>query len=184
MRYSVALAASLLAATAAAQAPSPRLTIENYFDWEDVQSPQLSPDGKQIIYTRRWVDKLNDRWESSLWMMNVDGSKNRSLAQGGDVQWSPDGTRIAYIARGEPSGSQIFVRWMDAEGATSQITRLTESPSNIRWSPDGKTIAFNMSVPYRESWAIPMPAAPNGAMWSEAQRIVSRLDYRQDLLWF
>ena len=180
MRLAVALAVGAFAATAAAQAPSTRLTLDSYLEWEDAQSPQLSPDGKQIIYTRRWIDKLNDRWESSLWMMNVDGTRNRALTQGGDVQWSPDGTRIAYIARGEPSGSQIFVRWMDAEGATSQITRLTESPSNIRWSPDGKTIAFTMQVPYRESWAIPMPQAPRGAKWTEPPRIVTRLDYRQD----
>lgn len=180
MRLVSALAAATLATAAAAQAPSNRLTIDSYFEWEDVQSPQLSPDGKQIIYTRRWIDKLNDRWESSLWMMNVDGTRNRALTQGGDVQWSPDGTRIAYIARGEPGGAQIFVRWMDAEGATSQITRLTESPSNLRWSPDGKTIAFNMNVPYRESWAIPMPTPPKGAKWTESPRIVTRLDYRQD----
>jgi hypothetical protein len=43
-----------------------RLTIEQYLEWEDVQTPRLSPDGRQIIYTRRWIDKLNDRWESSL----------------------------------------------------------------------------------------------------------------------
>ncbi|MGQ0643827.1 MAG: S9 family peptidase [Gemmatimonadaceae bacterium] len=183
MRFAVAVAAigTLVAANAGTQQPqSTRLTLDSYLEWEDVQSPQLSPGGKQIIYTRRWIDKLNDRWESSLWMMNVDGTKNRALTQGGNVQWSPDGTRIAYIARGEPSESQVFVRWMDAEGATSQITRLTEGPSNIRWSPDGKTIAFNMNVPYRESWAIPMPSAPRGAKWTEAPRIVTRLDYRQD----
>ncbi|MGH7712582.1 MAG: TolB family protein, partial [Gemmatimonadaceae bacterium] len=179
-RLILAAIAATFSTTLTAQAPDNRLTLASYLEWEDAQSPQLSPDGKQIIYTRRWIDKLNDRWESSLWIMNVDGTKNRSLTQGGDVQWSPDGSRIAYIARGEPSGSQIFVRWMDAEGATSQITRLTESPSNIRWSPDSKTIAFNMNVPYRESWAIPMPQAPKGAKWTEAPRIVTRLDYRQD----
>ena len=63
--------------------PQPsKLTLEQYFDLEDVQDPQLSPDGKQIIYTRRWVDKLNDRWESSLWIMNADGSRSRHLLDG------------------------------------------------------------------------------------------------------
>ena len=55
-------------------------------------------------------------------MMNADGSHQRSLVQGSDVKWSPDGKRIAYIAKGEPSGQQIFVRWMDAEGAVTQIS--------------------------------------------------------------
>ncbi len=176
----VLLALAAASATVGAQAPNNRLTLEHYLEWEDVQSPQLSPDGRQITYTRRWIDKLNDRWESSVWMMNVDGTRNRSLVTGSDVQWSPDGTRIAYIARGEPSGSQIFVRWMDAEGATSQVTRLTESPSDLRWAPDSKSIAFRMNGPFRESWAIPLPTAPRGAKWTEAPRIVTRLDYRQD----
>ena len=163
-----------------AQAPSTKLTLEQYLEWETVQGPRLSPDGKQVIYGRRWVDKINDEWVTSLWMMNIDGSKNRALLTGSNVEWSPDGTRIAYIARGEPSGQQIFVRWMDAEGATSQITRVSQSPSNIQWSPDGKSIAFTMLVPQRENWDIPMPRAPQGAKWTEAPRIITTLDYRQD----
>ena len=38
-----------------------------------------SPDGTQIIFGRRWVDKMNDKWESSIWMMNADGSQPRAL---------------------------------------------------------------------------------------------------------
>jgi len=176
-----AIALALLSvAPAMAQSNRDRLTIDQYLDWEDVQSPRLSPDARQIIYTRRWVDKLNDRWESSLWIMGVDGTRNRYLLDGGSVEWSPDGQRIAYIARGEPAGAQIFVRWMDAEGAVSQVTRVTESPSDIQWSPDGKSIAFRMKVPHRETWNIPVPSAPRGAKWVEPPRVVTRLDYRQD----
>lgn len=175
---------ALVPAPVAAQAPRDRITIEQYLDWEDVQSPRLSPDAKQVIYTRRWVDKLNDRWESSLWTMGIDGTKNRFLVDGGSVEWSPDGQRIAYIAKGEPAGAQIFVRWMDAEGAVSQVTRVTESPSDIQWSPDGKSIAFRMNVPFREQWNIPLPQAPKGAKWIETPRIVTRLDYRQDRVGF
>jgi dipeptidyl aminopeptidase/acylaminoacyl peptidase len=185
-RVTVALAA-LLAATLSQEVAAQqrdRLSIEQYLEWEDVQNPRLSPDGKQIIYTRRWIDKLNDRWESSLWIMNSDGSRNRFLVNGSNVEWSPDGSRIAYLAQGQPSGTQIFVRWMDAEGATSQITRLSEAPSDIQWSPDGKSIAFRMRVPKRESWSIPMPQPPRGARWVEPPRIVTKLDYRQDRLGF
>ena len=53
------------------------------------------------------------------------------LTNGSGAIWSPDGTRIAYTRDGEPSGSQIWVRWMDAEGATTQITQLEQSPSNL-----------------------------------------------------
>jgi dipeptidyl aminopeptidase/acylaminoacyl peptidase len=163
--------------------PAPAATslqLNQYLDWEDVQSPALSPDGKQVIYGRRWVDKMNDSWKTSLWIMNVDGTRPRFLVNGSNPRWSPDGTRIAYAAPGEPSGAQIFVRWMDAEGAVTQLTRLTESPSGIEWSPDGKWISFSMFVPRRESWTIPMPAAPRGAKWTEAPRIVQKLNYRRD----
>ncbi|HEY4133175.1 MAG TPA: DPP IV N-terminal domain-containing protein, partial [Gemmatimonadaceae bacterium] len=173
-----------IALTAAAQQPEHRpanhIALEQYLDWEDVQSPQLSPDGTQVLFTRRWVDKMNDKWESSIWLMNADGSHQRSLTQGSDVKWAPDGKRIAYVAKGEPSGQQIFVRWMDAEGATTQISHLTDAPSALEWSPDGKAIAFNANVPVQQAFRIPMPAAPKGAKWVDNPKIVTRLNYRSD----
>ena len=65
---------------------------------------------------------MNDSRESSLWIMNVDGSRNQFLVDGSGARWSPTGGRIDYVAEGEPEGAQIWVRWMDAEGATSPHT--------------------------------------------------------------
>lgn len=160
--------------------PKDRLTIADYFNWEDVANPSLSPDGKQIIYTRTWIDQINDRRESSVWIMNADGTRNRFLVKGADAKWSPDGSRIAFVAPGEPGGAQIWVRYMDAEGATTQITRLTEAPSDVEWSPDGKTLAFGMLVRQSEDWRIAMPAPPRGAKWVEPPRIVQKVRYRAD----
>jgi dipeptidyl aminopeptidase/acylaminoacyl peptidase len=167
---------------AAAQqaAPANRLTIADYFNWEDVAGPSLSPDGRQIIYTRTWIDQLNDKRESSVWIMNADGTRNRFLVKGSDAKWSPDGTRISYIAPGEPGGAQIWVRYMDAEGATTQITRLTESPDNVEWSPDGKSLAFGMLVRQSEDMRIAMPTPPKGAKWTEPPRVVTKVKYRAD----
>ncbi len=155
-------------------------TVEKYLDYEQVADPQISPDGSQIIYTRRFVDKLADRWESALWLVNADGSKNRFLLKGSNARWSPDGTRIAFTADGEPNGTQIFVRWMDAEGATSQVTRVGDPIGDVKWSPDGKSIGFSMFVPSRSELKIDMPAAPRGAKWTEAPKYIDRLHYRFD----
>ena len=128
-RAAIGIIAALSIASAILDAQSPRrdrLSLEDYLEWEGVQAPQLSPDGQHVVYVRTWVDKINDRQQSSVWIMNADGTKNRSLVEGTNVRWSPDGQRIAYIAPGQPSGPQVWVRWMDAEGATSQITHLTD----------------------------------------------------------
>lgn len=155
-------------------------TVDKYLDFEQVADPEISPDGSQIVYTRRFVNKLEDRFDAALWIMSADGSKNRFLAKGSDARWSPDGTRIAYLGQGDPRGTQVFVRWMDAEGATSQITRVDQAIGDVRWSPDGKTIGFSMFVPDVKTWHIDMPAAPPGAHWTPAPKYETDLHYRQD----
>jgi dipeptidyl aminopeptidase/acylaminoacyl peptidase len=155
-------------------------TVEKYLDFEQVADPQISPDGAQIVYTRRYVNKMEDRWDASLWIMNADGTRNRFLTKGSSPRWSPDGTRIAFLNDGEPSGAQLFVRYMDAEGATSQVTRVAEPVGDVRWSPDGKSIGFSMFVPRTNSWAIDMPAMPTGAKWTPAPKYITDLHYRQD----
>ncbi len=157
------------------------LSVRHYMDLEAVSEAKIAPDGRMILYSRGFVNKMEDRWESAIWAMNSDGTRNRFLVKGGNPTWSPDGTRIAYIAEAtEPKGPQIFVRWMDAEGATTQVTRLTTGPSDLHWSPDGRWIGFTNFVPKKTEWAIDMPAAPEGAKWVPTPRIVDRLHYRQD----
>jgi dipeptidyl aminopeptidase/acylaminoacyl peptidase len=156
-----------------------RLTVELFLDWEYVSSPQVSPDGTQIVYARRWTDKVNDKYESDVWIVNADGTKNRFLVKGSSPQWSPDGKRLAYIAPGEPTGAQIWVKWLDT-GEETQLTRLERGPSGIQWSPDGKRIAFNMIVPARPELTVKLPSKPNGAKWVEPPRVIDRLNYRAD----
>ena len=156
------------------------LTVTRYLDYETVSDPRPSPDGTQVLFVRRSVDKMKDQFETGLWLMHADGSKLRFLVKGGSASWSPDGTRIAYLAEGEPSGPQLFVRYMDAEGAVTQITKVARAPGAPRWSPDGKTIGFTMFVPKDVSWRIDMPAAPQGASWTRAPRVVDNLLYRAD----
>jgi dipeptidyl aminopeptidase/acylaminoacyl peptidase len=178
-----AAAALCFAMPAAAVQQPDRITLEDYLEFEQIGAPDLSPDGLHVLYARRWVDKVNDAWESTLYIMNADGTRPRKLLDGSSPRWSPDGQRIAFLARGEPAGTQIFVRWMDAEGATTQVTRVTQSPSNIEWSPDGNWIAFTALVPNTESWGVEGKVTalrPRGATWTQAPRVVEKLDYRQD----
>ena len=169
------------AALAAQNEPDGTLKLATYLDWESVSSPQISPDGSQIIYTKSWVDKVNDRRSSSVMIMNADGSRKRVLVEdGSSPKWSPGGDRILYTASVESEGTQIFVRWMDDEGAATQITHLENSPGNVEWSPDGTRIAFTMSVDSDNPWPVSLPGRPDGAKWTEAPKVVERLQYRRD----
>jgi dipeptidyl aminopeptidase/acylaminoacyl peptidase len=166
---------------AAQETPSDSLmTVGHYFDLETVSNPQISPDGSQIVYARRWVNKLEDKYESTLWIMRADGSHNRMLTKGANPEWSPDGTRIAYLADGDPKGAQIYVRWVDGDPGATQLTHLTDPPADIRWSPDGKSIGFTSFVAKPAVWAIDMPKPPDSAKWTKAPRIVETLHFRED----
>lgn len=118
------------------------LEVADYLEMEQVRDAQISPDGRQIIYTRRWVDQKADRWASAVWIMDADGSRHRSLIEGGNARWSPSGDRILFIAQGDNEKPQLFVRWMNDEGAVSQVTRINITPTSPVWSPDGRQIAF------------------------------------------
>lgn len=161
-----------------------KLALEDYFDMESVSSPQISPAGDQIIYTKRWINKYEDRSQSDLWIMEANGTNDRFFMEGSSPIWSPDGSRIAFVRQGEPQGSQIFVKIMGISGEATQITRIDGSPSNIQWSPDGKYLSFTMLVPEDKHWPVKMPEKPRGAEWTPAPRIIEDLVYRRDRVGF
>ncbi len=177
----VLLLASAVGALGAQEKRSDTLfTVDKYLELQQVADPQISPDGSQIVYTRRWVNKVEDRFDPALWIVSADGTRDRFLTKGGTARWSPDGTRIAYVDQGEPRGQQIFVRWANSDGPASQITHVDQPIGDLRWSPDGKSVGFTMFVPSERTWKIDLPPAPEGAKWTPAPRYVTDLHFRQD----
>jgi Tol biopolymer transport system component len=77
----LALVTVLAALTAQAQNKT-RVTDDLYLDWEFVSNPEISPDGTEIIYSHRWVNKVEDKYENDVWIVNSDGTKNRFLIKG------------------------------------------------------------------------------------------------------
>ena len=163
---------------------SNKLTINDIFNLELTTDPQISPDGRRIIYVRQFADIMTDKRCSNLWIINFDGTDHRALTTGNfndtNPRWSPDGKQILFISnRDQTPGSppQIYRRWMDT-GETAKITNLTQAPGGIAWSPDGKWISFTMLVPETPASIIKMPSPPEGAKWAEPAKVIDKLVYR------
>jgi len=169
-----------LALPSLAQHKGNRLTASDIFNLQFASDPQISPDGRRIVYIRAFADIMSDKRLSNLWIVDFDGSDNRALTTGNfsdeSPRWSPDGTRIAFVS--DRGGSpQLYVRWMDT-GQTAKLTGLENGPSNISWSPNGKLLAFVSLVPTEKPKLAGMPSAPEGAKWAEVPQIYDRLVYR------
>ena len=116
-----------------------RLNASDLFHIQLAGDPQISPDGRQVVYVRAFTDIMTDRRASNLWTIRFDGSDHRALTSGNfsdeSPRWSPDGARIAFVSDRDGS-PQLYVRWMDS-GQTAKLTNLENPPSNLCWSPDG-----------------------------------------------
>jgi dipeptidyl aminopeptidase/acylaminoacyl peptidase len=176
----VAFSALLASSPARADAAAKNLTVQDVFNLQLATDPQISPDGRRIVYVRQFSDIMADKRHSNLWIINVDGTNHRPLTTGNfndsSPRWSHDGTQIIYTSNRD-GGSQIYRRWMDS-GQTAKLTNVTADPAGIAWSPDDRWISFTMFVPEKKPDLIQMPAPPEGAKWAEPAKVIDRLIYR------
>ena len=177
-----ALLPAFVACTTIAMAQSNHFEMMDVFQLEFASDPQISPDGKHIVYERNSMDIMEDRRRTELWTVDADGSNHRKLTSRSvgesSPRWSPDGSMLAYLSK-EEGKTQIFLRWMDT-GQSAVLTQVLDSPRQIAWSPDGQHIAFSMLVPEPEPSLATLPAKPKGAKWADPPKLIERVRNRAD----
>ncbi len=159
------------------------LTDETFMEMESIGSPLISPDGKNILFTRGWVDKKNDQSRSNLWIVDIEGRRIRELTHGNwrdfSPAWSPDGKKIAFLSDRDGT-TQIHVLWLDTR-EVAQLTHLERSPQDLTWSPAGKNLAFTLFIPDdKPILPVKLPKRPEGAKWAEPAVLIDRLSWRFD----
>jgi acylaminoacyl-peptidase len=71
-----------LSLPANAEERADRLNASDIFKVQFASDPQISPDGKRIVYVRAFADIMSDKRLSNLWMIGFDGSDDRAITTG------------------------------------------------------------------------------------------------------
>jgi Tol biopolymer transport system component len=117
----------------------------------DVHFPQMSPDGRFIVFERANSPLSRPRFGRALFVMNADGSGVHrvtpwKLSGGDNPDWSPDSSRILFRSNEDVNDerSQYYTVRRDGTG----LTQLTHFPFTHRrlfsatFSPDGTQVVF------------------------------------------
>ena len=131
-----------LAATSALAAPP---TVRDLVRIVRMSAPQVSPDGKSVIFIESHANLEDDKFTSELFLINLQTKAIRPFTRSRDdvaaPAWSPDGTSVAFLVPDKDKHLQVFISPIGG-GDALQLTHAKDSVSQFAWRPDSKAIAF------------------------------------------
>ena len=144
------LAVVLAAAPLAAVAAGAPLTVEDLVRLKRVSDPQLSPDGRRVVYVQRETDMEANKGRTSLWLLDLErpGAVPARLTDGkandSSPRWAPDGKTLYFLS--ERSGSSQVWRLTPATGETHRVSDYPLDVGSLKVSPRGDALALSMEV--------------------------------------
>ena len=188
VRAALGTLAFFFAAAAGARAEKRPVAVADLFAFQRVADPQISPDGKNVVYQVTAVDLAENKSSTNLWVAATDGAtppRRLTTATKSDrhPRWSPDGTKILF----ESSRSGELQLWVIevAGGEARQLTTISTGASNAIWSADGKSMAFVSAVypefsekPFAESDALNKKKLDAAAKGPVKAKVFTRLFFR------
>jgi len=124
-----------------------RLTPEIIVDVENVNDPQISPDGKRVAFVRARGHRLDKCLPSEIWLVEADGQEPARRFTAGPrcddhPRWSPDGRWLAFLSDREVEDEPRLHVMPSEFGEGRQVGDLGGSVSELRWRPDSQAIGF------------------------------------------
>ena len=127
-------------------------TFEDMMSLKRVGEPEVSPDGKWVIFSVVDVDLAANTKTPHVWIVPVAGGQEREIISSQDAdrpRWAPDRKRFAFLSTKE-GGSQIWIADFDGAAGTvtgvHKLTSIATEADGQLWSPDGKNILFVSNV--------------------------------------
>src|SRR2546426_718884 len=164
-----------------------RLEYDDLLRAQRLSDPQVAPDGKSVAYVVTKADKADNKIDSDVWLVPLEGGEPRQLTAGPKhdrhPRWSPDGKWIVFESN-RGGTFQLYLIAPDG-GEARQLTTISTEATQPVWSPDGRHVAFVSAVfpefserPFKESDDLNKKRIEEREKSKVKARVMTRLLYR------
>ena len=144
--FVLAVFALSVAAVQAQQTWTPEMQVKTKI----IGAPQVSPDGKRVVYTVNEAMMTAEKSEfvTQIWLANTDGGNTFQITYGEksstNPKWSPDGNWLAFTSNRKDNKNNLYLLRVHG-GEAEPLTDLKGNVANFDWSPDGNQIAYTIT---------------------------------------